>query len=290
MYGALEAGGTKFVCAVGTGPNDLHALTRFPTTTPRETLARTLDFFREHADDLSAVGIGSFGPVDLDPDSSTYGHITNTPKDGWAGTDVVTPIAETLDVPVVFESDVNAAAAGEHRWGAARDVDAFIYLTIGTGIGGGFMAGGRCHHGLLHPEMGHIRVPRAAGDDFEGACPFHGDCLEGMAAGPAIEARWNQSGETLPPDHPAWSVEAHYLAHALANFICTLSPERIILGGGVMHQRHLFLHIRQRVRDLLAGYLDHPLFDDYIDDYIVPPGLGDRAGVLGALALAYEAA
>lgn len=286
LYGAVEAGGTKFVCALGTGPDDLRALTRFPTTTPEETLSRTLAFFEGYDVRPAAVGIGSFGPVDPDPASPTYGFITSTPKPGWRDTDFAGTLQRALGVPVAFDTDVNAAAVGEHRWGAARGLDTFLYLTVGTGIGGGGLAEGRRLRGLVHPEMGHLLLPRAAGDAFAGSCPFHGDCLEGMASGPALEARWGARAETLPPEHPAWPLEAHYLAHALVNFICMLSPQRIILGGGVMHQPHLFTLLRQRVPALLNGYVQAPALLDHIDTYLVPPALGDRAGVLGALALA----
>ncbi len=286
LYGAIEAGGTKFVCAVGTGPDDVRALTRFPTTTPDETLGKTLAFFRAQEAPLAGVGIGSFGPVDPDPGSATYGYILRTPKPGWSNTDVAGTLRDALGAPVAFDTDVNAAALGEHRWGAARDVDTLLYITVGTGFGGGAIVRGRPLHGLLHPEMGHLLLPRAEGDVFAGACPFHGDCLEGMAAGPALERRWGQRAETLPEDHPAWAFEAHYLAHALVNYILILSPQRIILGGGVMHQRHLFPMIRQKAQALLNGYVVKPQILDAIDGYIVPPGLGDRAGVLGALALA----
>ncbi|RMF63832.1 MAG: ROK family protein, partial [Bacteroidetes bacterium] len=214
-YGAVEAGGTKFVCAVGTGPDDVRALTRFPTTTPEETLARTLDFFRSQPEPPVALGVGSFGPLDPDPSSPTYGYITRTPKPGWSHTDVAGTLGRALGVPVAFDTDVNAAAVGEHRWGAARGLDTFIYLTVGTGIGGGGLVGGRRLHGLVHPEMGHVLVPRAPSDDFAGHCPFHGACLEGMAAGPALQARWGRPGADLSADHPAWDLEAHYLAHGL---------------------------------------------------------------------------
>ncbi|MCX7839540.1 MAG: ROK family protein [Anaerolineae bacterium] len=284
MYGAIEAGGTKFVCAVGTSPNDLRE-TRFATTTPDETIARAIEFFRAQSR-VAAIGIGSFGPIDLHRDSPTYGYITTTPKPGWRNTDLVGAIRRALDVPVAFETDVNAAALGEHRWGAARGLDTFIYLTIGTGIGGGGLVSGKLMHGLIHPEMGHIRLPHdLTRDPFPGACPFHGDCLEGLASGPALEKRWGARAETLPADHPAWELEAHYLALALVNYICTLSPQRIILGGGVMEQAQLFPLIRREVVQLLNGYIQSPAIIEQIDTYIVPPALGARAGVLGALAL-----
>jgi fructokinase len=290
LFGGIEAGGTKFVCAVGTGPDDLRAETRFPTTTPEETIGQAVEFFQEHSkkEPLAAIGIASFGPVDPDPNSPTFGYITTTPKPGWANTDFAGTVGRTLNVPVGFDTDVNVAALGEFRWGAAQGLDTFIYLTIGTGLGGGGMVNGRLMHGLIHPEMGHIRLPRHLDDSYPGACPYHGDCLEGMAAGPALAGRWGQRAETLPGDHPTWELEAHYLALGLVNFICTLSPQRIVMGGGVMEQPQLFPLIRQRVQALLNGYVQSPTILERIDEYIVPPGLGDKAGVLGAIALAQQ--
>ena len=292
LYGAIEAGGTKFVCAVGSGPDDLRAETRIPTTTPEETIGRAIAFLSEQREShgrLAAVGIASFGPVDLDPRSPTWGRVTTTPKPGWAQTDLAGPVAAALGAPVAFDTDVNGAALGEGRWGAARGLDTFVYVTVGTGIGGGGMAGGRLLHGLVHPEIGHMLLPRdPVADPFEGCCPFHGDCLEGLASGPAIAARWGRPAAELPFDHPAWALEAEYLALACVNLTLTLSPECIILGGGVMHQRHLFASIRRRFQERLAGYLRSPAIVEDVDSYIVPPGLGDRAGMLGALALARE--
>lgn len=293
LFGGIEAGGTKFVCAVGSGPDDIRAETRFPTTTPEETIGQAIAFFREQREqhgELAALGIAAFGPLDPDPASPTYGYITSTPKPGWANTDFAGPLARALNLPVAFDTDVNGAALGEGRWGAAQGLDTFIYLTIGTGIGGGAMVGGSLLHGLLHPEMGHVRLPHDRQQDpYPGRCPYHGDCLEGLASGPAIAARWGRPAETLPVDHPAWSLEAHYLALGLVNFIVTLSPQRMILGGGVMEQAHLFPLVRRRVLELLNGYVQSPRLLEAIDTYIVPPALGRRAGVLGALALAQQA-
>ncbi len=294
LWGGIEAGGTKFVCAVGSGPEDIRKETRFPTTTPDETLDKAIAFFREATAggaELEAIGIGSFGPVDPDPDSPTWGYITTTPKPGWANTEVAGAIGRVLEAPVGFDTDVNAAALGEYRWGAAQGLSSFIYLTVGTGIGGGGMVEGKLLHGLMHPEMGHLRIPHdRSADPFPGNCPFHGDCLEGLAAGPALEARWGRRGETLPENHPAWPLEARYLAHGLVNFILTLAPQRIVIGGGVMSQPRLFKLVRAEVQSLLNGYVQAPEIIDEIDAYIVPPGLGDRAGVLGAMALAERAA
>ncbi len=290
FVGGIEAGGTKFVCAVGAGPDDLRAERRFPTTTPAENFEQAIRFFREQAQrfgPLNAVGIASFGPVDPNPHSPTYGYITTTPKPGWANTNFAEVIGSDLGVPVAFDTDVNGAALAEWKWGAAQGLDTFIYLTIGTGIGGGGLINGRLMHGLVHPEMGHIPLPHDwEADPFPGLCPFHGDCLEGMASGPAIEARWQKPGQALPADHPAWEWEAHYLALALHSFVCTLSPQRIIMGGGVMAQPQLLPMVRQKLQASLNGYVQATAVTQDIGHYVVPPALGSQAGVLGALALA----
>jgi fructokinase len=291
-YGAIEAGGTKWVCAIGTGPDDLRAEARFPTTTPVETLELAVAFFQQfqRSGTLRAIGVGSFGPVDLDRRSPSYGRITSTPKPGWANTDVVGTLQGALGVPVGFDTDVNAAALGEYRWGAAQGCDSVLYITVGTGVGGGVLIDGRPLHGLVHPEIGHIRLPRdPVRDPFPGSCPYHGDCLEGLACGPALRQRWGQPAETLDADHPAWALQAHYMALALTTLICTLSPQRVVLGGGVMSQPRLFPAIHTETRALLNGYVQSPAILDHIDDYIVPPGLGNRSGILGAIALAAEA-
>jgi fructokinase len=291
LYGGIEAGGTNFVCAVGSGPASIEAQVEFETTTPGETVDRAVEFLWSHRERLAAVGIASFGPVDLHPGSPTYGFITTTPKPGWANTDLLGATRRALELPIAFDTDVNGAALGEHRWGAARGLDTFLYLTIGTGIGGGGMVDGALLHGLVHPEMGHMRLPHdPQADPFAGICPFHGDCLEGLASGPALEARWDQPAEDLPAGHPAWPLEAHYLALAVVNLVCVLSPQRIILGGGVMSQRILLPLIRKEVQALLNGYVQAPELLDGIDGYVVPPALGDEAGVLGAIALGQRAA
>jgi fructokinase len=292
--GGIEAGGTKFVCAVGTGPNDVRAEARFPTTTPEETIGSAVAFFREQEERYgppAAIGIGSFGPLDPKPNSPTYGFITSTPKPHWANIDLAGAIRRELGAPVGFDTDVNVAGLGEYRWGAAQGLTNFIYLTIGTGVGGGVLINGVPVHGLVHPELGHIPLPHDwAADPYKGHCPFHGDCLEGMAAGPAIGERWGRPAVELEPGHPAWELESHYLALALQSFICTLSPERVILGGGVMEQPQLFPLVRWRVQEYLNGYVQSTaiLFD--IERYIVPPALGNRAGVLGAFAQAQQIA
>jgi fructokinase len=293
LWGGIEAGGTKFLCAVGTGPDDLRAEVRFPTTTPEETIGQAIDFFQrqQRKEPLAAIGIASFGPLDPNPASPTFGYITTTPKPGWAHTEFAGKVSRALGIPVGFDTDVNVAALGEHRWGAAHGLDTFIYLTIGTGIGGGGMVNGQLIHGLIHPEMGHVRLPHdLEADPYPGICPYHGDCLEGLANGPALEERWGQRGETLPADHPAWPLEAHYLALGLVNFICTLSPQRIIMGGCIMQQPRLLPSVRREVKELLNDYLQTPVILERIDEYIVPPGLGDLSGVLGAIALAQQAA
>jgi fructokinase len=292
LCGAVEAGGTKFVCLIGTGPGDMREQARFSTLSPEVTLRETLDFFRNAAarhGQLDAIGIASFGPIDLRLDSPTYGYITSTPKPGWANVDIAGTIRDALAVPVGFDTDVNAAALAEWRWGSAQGLDAFIYLTIGTGIGGGGLVNGRLLHGLVHPEMGHVRIPHDLDEDpFAGVCPFHGDCFEGLASGPAMNARWLQPAEQLPDDHPGWALEARYLALALVNFICALSPERIVIGGGVMSKTLLYPLIRSQVLALVNNYVRAPQLLEGIDNYIVPPWLGGHAGVLGALALAQQ--
>lgn len=294
VFGGIEGGGTKFVCALGTGPGALIEEIRYPTTTPEESIGRALDFFRQTlpvAARLRAVGIACFGPLDPNPRSPTFGYVTTTPKPGWANVDFAGRVRQALAVPVGFDTDVNAAALGEYRWGAAQRLESCLYLTVGTGIGGGAVVEGRMLHGLMHPEMGHVRIPHdLARDPFPGICPYHGDCLEGLTAGPAIEARWGVRGEALPPDHPAWKLEAHYLALALVNYILVLSPQRIILGGGVMEQPVLLPLIREEVKALLNGYVQSRAILTEIGSYIVSPTLGNRAGVLGAIALAEMAA
>lgn len=292
-FGGIEAGGTKFVCVVTDDGKNILAETRFPTTTPGETIGRVIEFFRAQnpqiSGSLSAIGVACFGPIDPQRSSATFGYITSTPKPTWANTPVVQPLMEAFGVPVAIDTDVNAAAVGEGTWGAAAGMDNFLYLTIGTGIGGGGVFNGSPLHGLVHPEMGHIRIPHDwNADPYSGFCPYHGDCFEGLAAGPALLKRWGQPGDTLAPDHPAWSLEAHYIALALQSFICTLSPTRIILGGGVMQQAQLFPLVRAEVVKLLNGYVQSPAILQSIDEYIVPPGLGGRAGVLGAIALAQQ--
>jgi fructokinase len=287
VVGGLELGGTKSLCAVGAGPGEIRVELSLPTTSPDETIGRLIEFFRAHGP-LTALGIASFGPLDLEPRSPTFGSILTTPKPGWSGTDLAFRLRRGLDAPVVIDTDVNGAALGEHRWGAARDVSTFVYVTVGTGVGGGGLIDGRPMRGLVHPEMGHMRVPHDhAADPFPGVCPFHGDCLEGLASGPAIAERWRAAPETIPADHPAWEMEAHYLALGLVNVIATVAPQRIVIGGGVLRQAPLLPLVRTKVVEQLAGYTPSAALGD-VTRYIVAPALGDRAGVLGAMALALD--
>ena len=291
LFGGIEAGGTKFVCAVGGGPENIVDEIRFPTATPDETLARVCDFFAPYirAGQLQCIGLGSFGPVDLDPASATFGFITSTPKPHWQNANVLGFLQNKLGLLCIMDTDVNAAALGEFTWGASRDYDPSLYLTVGTGVGGGCIKDGKPYHGLLSPEMGHIRlVHDLKRDPFRGACPFHHDCFEGLASGPAIEARLGRRAETLADNDPFWDIEADYIAQALTNYIFVLSPKKIVLGGGVMQKGFLFPKIRRRVGELLNGYLQSEILLTELDEYIVTPALGSRAGVLGAIALAMQ--
>ncbi|YCI27247.1 ROK family protein [Paenibacillus sp. Z6-24] len=288
MLGAIEAGGTKFVCGIGDEQGHIHDLVSFATTTPEETMRQVIQYFERK--NVQAIGVGSFGPIDPIVGSPTYGHITSTPKPHWARYNLIGKLQEHFDVPMRFDTDVNGAALGEYTWGAARGLNSCLYITVGTGIGAGAVIGGSLLQGLSHPEMGHILVRRHPEDAYQGSCPYHNDCLEGLAAGPAIEARWERSGSDLPAEHPGWSMEAFYLAQALMSYILILSPQKIIMGGGVMKQKQLFAAIRSNLLHLMNDYLQHISLGEAIKDYIVPPALGDNAGLCGALALAAKAA
>jgi len=275
VFGGIEAGGSKWNCAVGTGPDDLRAVSTIATATPDETLGEAVAFF-DREGPVDAIGIGSFGPVDL-----ARGVITTTPKPGWAHTDVSGEIGRRLGVPVVFDTDVNAAALGEHRWGALQGLDVCCYVTVGTGIGGGILVGGTPVHGLQHPEVGHLRIPHDRDEDpFPGVCPFHGDCWEGLASGPAMEARWGRPADEVADDAP-WALEARYLALGVLALMAVVSPRRIVVGGGVLNRRGLLELVQRQLDQLVSGYVAVP--------ELVPPALGARAGVLGALALAESA-
>ena len=286
LYGGVETGGTWVVCALGTGPDEIVARETFATGEPGPTLERIAEFF-EGGPRPAAIGVGSFGPVDLDRASPTWGHVTSTPKPGWAHTPVAPALRDRLGLPIHFDTDVTTAAIAEHRWGAATGVDSVCYLTIGTGIGAGILIDGRPVHGLIHPEVGHLMVPHdRARDPFAGSCPNHGDCWEGLAAGGAIAARWQANPRELPDDHPAWELEAEYIALGILAIVMVASPERVVAGGGVMQHSGLLAAVRARLVALNAGYLESPMIGDQVDRYVVAPALGDDAGVLGAIALA----
>jgi fructokinase len=294
LFGAVEAGGTKFVCAIGDENGRILAEMRFPTTNPVSTLAAVRDFFGEHRGAfgaLCAIGVGSFGPVILDRQSAKYGFIGKTPKAGWSDIDMLGMLVREFSCPVGFDTDVNAAALAEHRWGAGRGTTNLVYLTVGTGIGGGVLVDGAPLHGLSHPEIGHIYPRRHPLDaSFQGVCPFHGDCLEGLASGPAILARCGADLSQLDAAHIQWQMQADYLGQLCAQLVLTLSPQRIIMGGGVMAQERLFPLLRQRTLHWLGGYVDRSEILADIHHYIVPPTLGARAGVLGGIGLAIDAA
>lgn len=294
ILGAVEAGGTKFVVAIGNERGEILIEERFPTADPVSTLAAASAYLRHRGQAfgrLAAIGIASFGPVELDKSRARYGFIGRTPKAGWSGVDMAGTFAREFVCPVGFDTDVNAAALAEHRWGAARDVESLVYLTIGTGIGGGVIAGGVPVHGLMHPEIGHIYPRRHRLDpSFEGVCPFHRDCVEGLASGPAIVARSGAPLQQLDAAHDQWEIQADYLGQLCALLVVTTSPQRIVMGGGVMSQTRLLPLIRQRMRHWLGGYIDRREVLADADRYVVAPELKDRAGIFGALALAMSAA
>jgi fructokinase len=291
LYGGIEAGGTKFVCVVASGPGQVVDEIRYRTTLPEETLGRAVQFFKPFVESgqISAIGVGAFGPLDSNPQSPTYGFVTATPKPGWGNTDVLGTLRHGLQAKIAIDMDVNTAALGEFLWGASKGCDPSLYLTIGTGIGGGYIVNGRPLIGLLSLEMGHVLIPHnRERDPFPGNCPFHGDCFEGLANGPAIQKRLGVTGAMIPEEDPYWDIEADYIAAALMNYILTLSPKKIILGGGVMQREFLFPKIRRRVQELLNGYVSSKKILEDIDDYILPPGLGNQSGSLGAIALAMQ--
>jgi fructokinase len=285
--GAIEGGGTKFVCGIGNERGEIEDRISFPTDSPDVVMTRMIEYFKDK--EVESIGIGTFGPIDIDPSSPTYGYVTTTPKPGWAGFPFVNTLKQSFDVPMGWDTDVNAAAYGESVWGAAAGLDSCVYFTIGTGIGVGVYSEGRLVHGLAHPEGGHILPRRHPDDRYEGACPYHGDCLEGLAAGPSLEKRWGVKGHELSPDHPAWAMEAYYIGQAVTSTILLLSPKRIILGGGVMQQKQLLPLVREEVRRNLNGYVSVDAIVNDVNDYIVSPGLGDNGALCGALALGVEA-
>lgn len=294
LLGGVELGGTKCVCLIGTAHDDIRAQRSIPTGgDPAATLSRIEDTLRDWQaaqGPIAALGIASFGPLDLEPRSMTYGFITTTTKPGWRNTDVARRLARAFDVPVGFNTDVNGAALAEGRWGAAKGLSDFAYVTVGTGIGVGLVVAGRPVHGFSHAELGHIRIVRRAGDHWPGACTFHGDCLEGLASGAAIEQRLGVRADSLAPDDPVWELVAHALVQLLHTLVLATAPQRILLGGGVMHaQRHLFERLRRELQLSLNHYIEAPQLGERIDEYIRPPQLGELAGPLGSLALAQDA-
>ncbi|MBO4901032.1 MAG: ROK family protein [Lachnospiraceae bacterium] len=283
LYGALEAGGTKMVCATGDENGHIIKQTHVPTTMPDETMAKIIDYFKDEK--IEALGVACFGPVDLKKDSPTYGYITSTPKPGWSDFDIVGCLKDALGVPVGFDTDVNGSLLGEVTWGCAKGLSDAVYITIGTGIGGGVLSGGNLLHGMMHAELGHMLLTPEPEDTYPGGCPFHTACFEGLASGPAIERRYGKKAYELADDPAVWELESKYIAKALVNIILTLSPQRIILGGGVMHQKQLFPLIRSKVTEYLNGYIRAAELED-MDTYIVPASLGDDQGIMGALKLA----
>lgn len=281
--GALEAGGTKMVCAIGNEHGEIHERISIPTQTPDLTVPKLIEYFKERS--VEALGIGCFGPLDLNRSSETYGYITTTPKLAWANYNIVGAFKEALGVAVGFDTDVNGSALGEATWGITRGLENSMYITIGTGVGAGIISNGKLLHGMLHPEAGHILLSRHPKDTYQGKCPYHKNCLEGLAAGPAIEERWGKKGIDLADRMEVWEMEAFYIGQALVDFIVTLAPQRIILGGGVTHQEHMMPLIRKEVREQLNGYLKTRELED-LDSYIVLPSLNDNQGIMGALKLA----
>nr|WP_296456723.1 ROK family protein [uncultured Acetatifactor sp.] len=287
LIGGIEAGGTKMVCAVGDENGVIKDRTSFPTRQPEETFADMIAYYKNW--DIQALGIGCFGPVDLNRQSRTYGYITKTPKPGWGNCDIVGAFKDALGVPVGFDTDVNGAVLGEVTWGAAKGLDSAIYITIGTGVGVGVYVNGGLLHGLVHPEGGHILLIRHPKDTYEGKCPFHKNCVEGLAAGPSIEARWGKKAAELADRDEVWEMEAYYIAQAITDYILSYSPQKIILWGGVMHQEKLFGMVRKEVLNLLNGYVAHETITEHIDQYIVPPALGEDPGIMGAIKLGLDA-
>ena len=282
LIGGVEAGGTKIVCAIGDAFGNVLLEERFPTETPELSIPRAIEFFKNaelEYGQVSKFGIGTFGPAGVYKQRDDYGKILATPKQGWEGADFVGAFEGAFpEVEIAFDTDVNAAALGEGLKGAAQGLRTFVYITVGTGIGGGVVVDGKPLSGLLHPEIGHIPVPLF--DDFEGVCPFHRNCVEGMASGTAIGARWGMDAKAIPIDHEAWDLEAKYLAALVQTLTGILSPERIIFGGGVMEQKQLFPLIREKFIERANGYWPE------VEDYIVPPELGNQAGIVGCFALA----
>lgn len=281
--GALEAGGTKMVCAVGDETGTIYEQISIPTTTPEETMPRIIAYFQEK--EMEALGVAAFGPVDVNPASPTYGSILDTPKLAWRNYSILHALQAAFPIPIGLDTDVNGSCLGEMTYGSAKGLDNVVYITIGTGIGAGIAIGGTLVHGMLHPEAGHILITPVKGDESNGVCPYHRNCLEGLAAGPSIEKRWGKKAAELTDRTEVWELESEYLAQAVMNFILTVSPQRIILGGGVMHQTQLFPLVRKKVLEKMNGYIRTKEMQD-IDTYIVPASLQDNQGILGCIRLA----
>lgn len=284
--GALEAGGTKMVCAIGDETGKIFEQISIPTRIPEDTIPEIIDYFQKAQ--IEALGIGCFGPIDPDRQSATYGYITSTPKLAWANFNIVNAFEKTLKCPVGFDTDVNGSVLGEVTFGQAKGKSCVVYVTIGTGVGAGIYIEGKLLHGMLHPEAGHVMIQRREGDNYQGKCPYHKTCLEGMAAGPAVEERWGRKAVELKDWKEVWDLEAYYIAQALTGYILTLSPEMIILGGGIMHQEQLFPMIRSYVKEMLGGYIKTEELEN-MENYIVPASLNDDQGIMGALELGRRA-
>lgn len=284
--GALEAGGTKMVCAVGDETGKIFDQISIPTRTPEDTVPEMLAYFKKA--EIEALGIGCFGPIDPDKSSATYGYITSTPKLAWRNYNIVGAFEEALGCPVGFDTDVNGSVLGEVTFGQAKGKNNVIYITIGTGVGAGVFVEGKLVHGMLHPEAGHVLIQKRPDDNYQGKCPYHKSCLEGLAAGPAIEERWGKKAIELKDREEVWDLESYYIAQALVGYILTVSPEMIILGGGVMHQEQLFPKIRSYVKELLNGYIQTEEIE-HMESYIVPASLKDNQGIMGCLELGRRA-
>ena len=283
LFGALEAGGTKMVCAIGNENGEILEQKSIPTTTPEETMPAILEYFKDK--EIASIGIACFGPIDLNKNSETYGYITSTPKIPWRNYNIVGAVKDALKIPVGFDTDVNGSLLGEVTWGCAKGLTDAVYFTIGTGVGAGIMTNGKMLHGMLHPEAGHVKMVPRSGDTYKGKCPYHGTCFEGMAAGPAIEERWGAKAVQLADREEVWDLESYYIAQALMGIVLTLSPQKIILGGGVMLQKQLFSMIREKMLKELNGYIQAKELAD-IDNYIVPASLNDDQGIMGCIKLA----
>ncbi len=285
MYGSIEAGGTKFVCAIGNSKLEILERVSFPTTNPDETMKQVVAFFKQYQTQLASIGVGSFGPIDIHHDSATYGHITSTPKLAWQNFDFVGTLKKYFNIPIAWTTDVNAACYGEYVAGNGKGLTSVVYYTVGTGIGGGALQNGAFVEGFSHPEMGHMLVKRHPEDTFLGNCPFHQDCLEGMAAGPALEKRTGTKGENLLAEDPVWEIEADYIAQCAYNTTLMFAPDIIIFGGGVMKQDHM----KKKVQEKFAKLVNHYVTTPAVEEYIVTPKLGNNAGTIGCLALAQDA-